>query len=69
MKKIIKHARNAAAAAAVMVAIGVSNASAALDFTGVSLDTGDVDTIMLLIIGGLATLWGFRKVIKTMNRS
>lgn len=69
MKKIMKHARNAAAAASVMVAIGVSNANAALDFTGVTLDTGDVDTVMLLIIGGLATLWGFRKVIKTMNRS
>lgn len=49
--------------------VAASNASAALDFTGVTLDTGDVDTVMLLIIGGLATLWGFRKVIKTMNRS
>jgi hypothetical protein len=56
-----------AAGAASLVA--ASNASAALDFTGVTLDTGDVDTVMLLIIGGLATLWGFRKVIKTMNRS
>lgn len=51
------------------VLVAASNASAALDFTGVTLDTGDVDTVMLLIIGGLATLWGFRKVIKTMNRS
>lgn len=49
--------------------LAATNASAALDFTGVTLDTGDVDTVMLLIIGGLAVLWGFRKVIKTMNRS
>jgi hypothetical protein len=51
------------------VLIGTSNASAALDWTGITLDTSDVDSVMALIIVGLATLWGFRKVIKTMNRS
>jgi hypothetical protein len=64
--KMVKKAVYAAGATALVCA---SNANAALDFTGVTLDTGDVDTVMLLIIGGLATLWGFRKVIKTMNRS
>ena len=49
--------------------VGASNASAALDWTGIKLDTTDVDSVMALIIVGLATLWGFRKVIKTMNRS
>jgi len=49
--------------------IGASNASAALDWTGVTLNTTDVDTVMGLVIVGLATLWGLRKVVKTMNRS
>ncbi len=69
MKKVLVHVRNGIAVSSAAVLVGVSNASAALDFTGVTLDTADVDTVMLLIIGGLATLWGFRKVIKTMNRS
>ena len=47
----------------------VSNASAALDWTGITLSTTDVDSIMALVIVGLASLWGYRKVIKTMNRS
>ena len=51
------------------VLVGASNASAALDWTGITLDTTDVDTVMGLVIVGLAAMWGFRKVIKTMNRS
>jgi len=51
------------------VFLGASNASAALDWTGVTLNTTDVDTVMGLVIVGLATLWGLRKVVKTMNRS
>lgn len=53
----------------VMCLVCASNASAALDWLGITLDTTDVDTVMGLIVVGLATLWGFRKVIKTMNRS
>jgi hypothetical protein len=49
--------------------VAASNASAAIDWTGITLDTADVDSVMGLIVVGLATLWGFRKVIKTMNRS
>ena len=57
------------AGALASVLIGASNASAALDWTGVTLNTTDVDTVMGLVIVGLATLWGLRKVVKTMNRS
>jgi hypothetical protein len=46
-----------------------SHASAALDFTGVTLNTADVETVMGLVIPALAALWGFRKIVKTMNRS
>ena len=50
--------------------IGVSSSAfAALDFTGVALNTADVETVMGLVIPALAALWGFRKIIKTMNRS
>lgn len=61
--------RSLAVAAAVGFLSLAHNASAAIDWTGVTLDTSDVDTVMGLIVVGLATLWGFRKVIKTMNRS
>lgn len=46
-----------------------SNAHAALDFTGFSLNTTDVELIMGFVITGLAALWGYRKVVKSMNRS
>ncbi len=46
-----------------------TSAFAALDFTGITLNTADVETVMGLVIPGLAALWGFRKVVKTMNRS
>ena len=46
-----------------------SSAFAALDFTGVTLNTADVETVMGLVIPGLAALWGYRKIVKTMNRS
>ena len=49
--------------------VGVSNAHAALDFTGVTANTADVESIMGIVIAGLVALWGFRKVIKTTNRS
>ncbi|MDY0186176.1 MAG: hypothetical protein RBR43_09895 [Desulfuromonadaceae bacterium] len=40
-----------------------------MDLTGIVLNTTDVETIMGLVVVGLAAMWGFRKVIKTMNRS
>lgn len=41
----------------------------ALDFSGITMNTSDVETVMGLVIPGLAALWGFRKVVKTINRS
>lgn len=46
-----------------------SNASAALDLTGVTMNTADVETMMGYIIPGLAALWGYRKIVKSVNRS
>jgi len=49
--------------------LAANNASAALDFTGVDVNIADVETVMVLAIGGLVAIWGFRKVIKVLNRS
>jgi hypothetical protein len=68
MKNLIKKAGVVIGGAYASVMVVAGNA-AALDFTGITLDTTDVDSAMALVIVGLATLWGYRKVIKTMNRS
>jgi len=52
---------------AIVTAVG--NAEAALTLTGITLNTADVESIMMLVIPALATLWGFRKIIKVTNRS
>lgn len=70
MKKQFQKAVTVIGSAVLMGSVMVSNALA-LDFATnpVTLNTSDVDEIMVVIIGGLATLWGFRKIIKTLNRS
>jgi len=55
--------------AAMGVVIMAQTSSAALTWTGITLNTADVESAMGLIIVALATLWGFRKIVKTMNRS
>lgn len=49
--------------------LSVSNAFAALDLTGVEANTADVAAIMAIVVPALFVLWGFRKVVKTTNRS
>lgn len=44
-------------------------ASAAITWTGVELNTADIEGYMAIAVVGLAVLWGLRKVIKMMNRS
>lgn len=46
-----------------------TSASAAITWTGVALNTTDVEGYMAIAVVGLAVLWGLRKVIKVMNRS
>lgn len=45
------------------------NAHAAITWTGVQLNTADVEGYMAIAVVGLAVMWGLRKVIKMMNRS
>lgn len=53
------------------VAVMASNASAAplVDVSSIALDTTALATIGGLVIAGLASIWGFRKVVKSINRS
>lgn len=47
----------------------VESAHAAITWTGVNLNTADVEGYMGIAVVALAVLWGLRKVVKTMNRS
>ena len=47
----------------------VSNASAAVDLLGVTLDTASPETLAATVLTGLGVIWGIRKLIKLINRS
>lgn len=46
-----------------------NSAFAAITWTGVELNTADVEGYMAIAVVGLAVLWGLRKVVKMMNRT
>jgi len=52
-----------------MVAGAAGNAMAAVDLTGVTVDTATVENAAEIVIAGLAIMWGIRKLIKLFNRS
>lgn len=66
---IVRKNLDVACAAGAAALLWAGKASAALNFTGVTLNTADVEDVMMLVIPALAALWGFRKIVKTMNRS
>lgn len=66
MKKAIAAAVPAVATSALLLA---NSAFAAITWTGVELNTADVEGYMAIAVVGLAVMWGLRKVIKMMNRS
>jgi len=70
-RKFVRAKKVAVASVAVIGAMAASvvNSQAALAWTDVALNTADVESAMSKIIVGLAVLWGFRKIVKTMNRS
>lgn len=45
-----------------------NQALAALDLTGVSVDTTDFETIAVFVIGALVIFWGIRKGISLLGR-
>lgn len=47
----------------------IGNATAAVDLTGVTLDTTSPETLAATVLTGLGVIWGIRKLIKLINRS
>jgi len=45
-----------------------TSAHAALDLTGVSIDTTDFETIAVFVIGALVIFWGIKKGISLLGR-
>lgn len=50
-------------------AVMASSAFAAVDLTGVTLDTTTPETLAATVLGGLGIIWGIRKLVKLINRS
>lgn len=46
-----------------------SMAFAAVDLTGVTLDTTTPETLAATVLAGLGIIWGIRKLVKLINRS
>jgi hypothetical protein len=46
-----------------------TQAHAALDLTGVAIDTTDFETIAVFVIGALVVFWGIRKGIQLLSGS
>lgn len=46
-----------------------SSAMAAVDLTGVTLDTTTPETLAATVLTGLGVIWGIRKLVKLVNRS
>jgi hypothetical protein len=57
------------AAITAITAIITAPAYAAVDLTGVTLDTATPETLAATVLTGLGVIWGIRKLIKLVNRS
>lgn len=70
MKKLIKNhaAKIAASVAGITGAVVSSPAFAALDLTGVSVDTADYLTISKFLITALVAFWGVKKGLGLLGR-
>lgn len=69
LQEVVNKGHDVAVVAGAVVVAAATKSHAALTFTGVTLNTADVESVMMLVIPALATLWGFRKIVKSMNRS
>jgi hypothetical protein len=66
MNKIRKYI--VGAVGAVVAAFTAAPAFAALDLTSLTLDTTSPEALALMVLVGLASMWGIRKVVKLINR-
>lgn len=68
-RKIVAKTGTGLASFFALALAAAENANAAITWTGVDLNTADVEGYMAIAVVGLAVLWGLRKVVKMMNRS
>jgi len=54
---------------ALLACLFASPAFAAVDLTGVTLDTATPEALTAIVLVGLGVIWGIRKLIKITNRS
>lgn len=72
IKRAMKNKGTLAVAGTSAISAGLvvaETANAAITWTGVELNTADIEGYMAIAVVGLAVLWGLRKVVKMMNRS
>ena len=55
--------------AAVVGMAGTAAATPLIDVSSIAVDTTALATIGGIVIAGLASIWGFRKIVKSVNRS
>lgn len=55
--------------AGVMGFAGTAAAAPLVDVSSITVDTTALATMGGVIIAGLASIWGFRKIVKSVNRS
>jgi hypothetical protein len=58
----------AGACGAVVACFASTPAFAALDLSSLTLDTTSPEALALMVLVGLASMWGIRKVVKLINR-
>lgn len=68
-KETVKQVVTPVVAAVVAVVGGVAPSHAALDLTGVTVDTAPVFSLASLLLVAMGGIWAIKKVIKLMNRS
>lgn len=69
-KKMVKIGKMAAVAVSGSVVLAAQVGAVPLvDVSGIAVDTTALGTIGGVVIAGLASIWGFRKIVKSINRS
>lgn len=68
MKKLFKSAQAIALGLFVSIIGGMGSAYAALDLTGVTVDTTDYITIATFLVTALVAFWGVRRGLSLITR-
>lgn len=63
-----KFSKAKAAVMATGITVATAGQALAFDTTGLTVDIAPVTALMGIVSTALATLWGYRKFVKTINR-